>query len=82
VTPEPGAFTTIDGERFKVLEAEPAHDTARLAAGRIEARGGDVFIGTGDLPLRLVEVQPSGKKPMAATDWWRGRADQNEVFAV
>ncbi|MEF2979176.1 methionyl-tRNA formyltransferase [Subtercola sp. YIM 133946] len=82
VTPEPGAFTTIDGERFKVLEAEPAHDTAPLAAGRIEARAGDVLVGTADLPLRLVEVQPAGKKPMAAADWWRGRPDQNEVTAV
>jgi methionyl-tRNA formyltransferase len=84
VTPEPGAFTTIDGERFKILEAEAAHHAAGLLPGRIQSQAGEVLIGTADLPLRLIEVQPAGKKPMAAADWWRGRADradQNEVIA-
>jgi methionyl-tRNA formyltransferase len=84
VTPEPGAFTMIDGERFKILEAEPAHQAAAVLPGRIQSLAGEVLIGTADLPLRLIEVQPAGKKPMAAADWWRGRADradQNEVIA-
>ncbi|GGF23374.1 methionyl-tRNA formyltransferase [Subtercola lobariae] len=84
VTPEPGAFTVIDGERFKVLEAEPAHDAVALAPGRIQSQAGSVLVGTGDLPLRLVRVQPAGKNSMSAADWWRGRegrADQNEVIA-
>ncbi|RFA21295.1 methionyl-tRNA formyltransferase [Subtercola boreus] len=72
VTPEPGAFTSIGGERFKILEAEPAHDAPALAPGQIRLVGGTPVIGTADVPLRLVRVQPSGRKPMAAADWWRG----------
>jgi methionyl-tRNA formyltransferase len=51
---------------------------ARVEQGRGEA--GDVFemggagplIGTGDGLLRLLEVQPAGKKPMPGTDFARG----------
>jgi methionyl-tRNA formyltransferase len=73
VTPEPGAFTTIDGERLKVLGAAIAHDVPKLAPGRIEERGGRVFAGTASTPIELIEVQPAGKRAMPAADWWRGR---------
>lgn len=73
VTPEPGAFTTIEAERLKVHAAAIAHDIPRLAPGRIEERGGRVFAGTGSTPLELLEVQPAGKRSMPAPDWWRGR---------
>jgi methionyl-tRNA formyltransferase len=73
VTPEPGAFTTIDDERLKVHAAALAHDVPRLEPGRIEERGGRVFAGTGTIPIELIEVQPAGKRAMPAADWWRGR---------
>ncbi|RFA09397.1 methionyl-tRNA formyltransferase [Subtercola boreus] len=86
VTPEPGAFTTIAGERFKILEAEPARDTPPLPPGRIRLDGRSPVVGTADAPLRLVRVQPSGKKPMAAADWWRGvgsgAADDSTIEVV
>jgi methionyl-tRNA formyltransferase len=75
VTPEPGAFTLIDGERLKVQVAAIAHDAARLAPGRIEARAGRVLAGTATEPLELLRVHPAGKREMAAADWWRGRGD-------
>jgi methionyl-tRNA formyltransferase len=31
-----------------------------------------VYVGTGGHPVRLAEVQPFGKKRMAAADWARG----------
>ena len=73
VTPEPGAFTTIDGERFKVHAAAIAHDAPRLDAGTFAERGGRVYAGTASAPLELIEVQPAGKRAMPAADWWRGR---------
>jgi methionyl-tRNA formyltransferase len=72
VTPEPGAFTMIDDARLKVHAASIAHDVPRLEPGRIEERGGRVYIGTGSVPLELVDVQPAGKRAMPAADWWRG----------
>ena len=76
VTPEPGATTTLDGERFKVLGAGIAHGMQRLDPGVVAQRGSAVVVGTGDEPLELITVQPAGKKAMPALDWWRGRNGQ------
>jgi methionyl-tRNA formyltransferase len=73
VTPEPGAFTTVDGARLKVLDAAIARDVARVAPGHFELVGKALLIGTSSDPIELVTVQPAGKRPMAAADWWRGR---------
>ena len=79
VTPEPGAHTTFDGARFKVLRAAPS-DAPPLPAGRVAASGKDVVVGTGTTPLRLDTVQPSGKGAMNASDWFRGlRTDEPEL---
>ncbi|HAM26265.1 MAG TPA: methionyl-tRNA formyltransferase [Microbacteriaceae bacterium] len=74
VTPEPGAFTTHDGLRLKVLDAAIARGEQRLAAGHLAVAGNRLLVGTGSEPIELVTVQPAGKKPMRAADWWRGRA--------
>jgi methionyl-tRNA formyltransferase len=73
VTPEPGAHTTIDGARLKVLGARPAAmDAAPLAPGAIALVGREVLVGTATAPVALDRVQPAGKAAMAAGDWWRG----------
>jgi methionyl-tRNA formyltransferase len=72
VTPEPGAFTTVDGQRLKVLDAVIGRDEAPLAPGVFSGTG-RVLVGTGGQPLELLEVHPAGRRPMRAVDWWRGR---------
>ncbi|WP_374946917.1 methionyl-tRNA formyltransferase [Agreia sp.] len=71
-TPEPGAFSIIDGLRVKILEAAPAYETAALRPGVLGGDGARVLIGTASTPIELLRVQPAGKKPMPATAWWRG----------
>lgn len=73
VTPEPGAFTTIDGGRLKVLSAAIARDTPPLSPGVVELRGKSVVVGTGTVPIELLTVHPAGRKVMDAGSWWRGR---------
>ena len=73
VTPEPGAFTTLEGARVKVLDAVIARDAPRRAAGEFAIDGRRLIVGTSTDPIELITVQPAGKKPMAAPDWWRGR---------
>ncbi|MET3768060.1 methionyl-tRNA formyltransferase [Marisediminicola sp. UYEF4] len=73
VTPEPGASTTIDGARLKVLDAAIARDAARIAPGQLRLDGRRVLAGTASDAIELVTVQPAGKNAMAAADWWRGR---------
>ena len=73
VTPEPGASTTLDGQRFKVLEAIPAHDTLPLAPGQVERYDRRVLVGTGGGLIELLRVTAFGRPAMAAADWYRGR---------
>ncbi|OJX65026.1 MAG: methionyl-tRNA formyltransferase [Micrococcales bacterium 73-13] len=72
-SPEPGASTTLDGQRFKVVEAVPAHDGPQLPPGRAELFGRRVLVGTGSGLLELLTVTPFGRPRMAAADWFRGR---------
>ena len=73
VTPEPGAHTTVDGARLKLLEVRAADaDAPELPAGEIALHDRTVLVGTSTLPVALQRVQPAGKGGMAAADWWRG----------
>ena len=73
VTPEPGAHTTVDGQRLKILEAAPALDAEPLPSGHITGTKSAVLIGTATSPLAVTRVQPAGKGAMQAADWWRGQ---------
>lgn len=70
-SPEPTAWTTLDGERFRIALARPA-TTSALAPGALAVDGRAVLVGTGTVDLELLRVQPQGKREMAAADWARG----------
>ena len=80
-TPEPGATTTLDGERFKIHRIAAAPGARQLDPGVGALVDGRVLVGTGDGALELVRVQPAGRTAMAAADWWRGRRDGEARFA-
>lgn len=78
-TPEPGAHTTVVGQRLKVLAARRGPD-ASLAPREIRLVGKEVLVGTADGTISLLSVQPAGRGAMPAPDWWRGqRADSVEA---
>jgi methionyl-tRNA formyltransferase len=85
--PAPGPWTTFRGERLKLgpvrLAPDDAPDdgAAALAPGAIEVNRRSVRVGTGTSSVQLGEVQPHGRRPMAASDWARGaRIDPTERF--
>ena len=71
-TPAPGAWTTFEGERFKVGPVSPDPDESPLAPGELRVTKRSVHVGTSTVPVRLGQVRPFGKKAMAAADWARG----------
>jgi methionyl-tRNA formyltransferase len=73
VTPEPGAFTTMDGAALKVLAAAIARDVPPLEPGVFALDGKRVVVGTTTHPIELIQVHPAGRKSMDAASWWRGR---------
>lgn len=81
VTPEPGAHTTIDGQRLKILEAAPAGDADPLEPGAISSTRSALLFGTASAPLAVTRVQPAGKGAMSAVDWWRGQRDTEGLRA-
>ena len=68
--PAPGAWTTFDGDRFKINSGQLSGTV--LPPGALEITKRSVRVGTGTQALELGEVQAQGKKPMAAADWARG----------
>ncbi|MHB8328754.1 MAG: methionyl-tRNA formyltransferase [Acidimicrobiales bacterium] len=62
------AWTTFRGQRLRVRRATARQEPTSLAPGTMH--GGSVSTGAGVLELH--EVQPEGKRPMPAADWWRG----------
>ncbi|MEP6479057.1 MAG: methionyl-tRNA formyltransferase [Rhodoglobus sp.] len=73
VTPEPGASTTVDGARLKILSAVIARESLWLAPGQLAFVDRTVLVGTTTDPIELVQVQPAGRNQMDAGSWWRGR---------
>ncbi|MGW5382761.1 methionyl-tRNA formyltransferase [Nocardia sp. NPDC003963] len=70
VTPFPGAWTVVAGTRVKLGPVELVEEV--LPERQIEVRKSGVFIGTATTAVRLDQVQPQGKRMMAALDWARG----------
>ena len=69
--PFPGAWTLLDGERFKVGPVS-IDESVTLAPGELLVGKNSVHVGTGTVAVRLGSVKAFGKKEMAAADWARG----------
>ncbi|VAX36872.1 Methionyl-tRNA formyltransferase [hydrothermal vent metagenome] len=82
LSPWPGVQAEIAGIALKLLRAQPhqdAHKTPTPASAPTAPPGTLLdpaagLIACGEGVLQLLEVQPSGKKPMAWADFARGRA--------
>ena len=80
MNPEPMAWTTIGGDSIRILDARALGATSTEALsqgdsmiGSVSFHSNKVFVHCGNQTLlKLLELQPAGKNPMAATDWARG----------
>jgi methionyl-tRNA formyltransferase len=71
-TPSPGAWTTWQGERFKLGPVLPVESGESLPPGQLEVTKNAVHVGTATTPVALGRVKAFGKKEMDAADWARG----------
>jgi len=85
-TPAPGAWTMLGDTRLKLWPVRPLPpagagggsgsalpaDAGPLAPGQLWAWRARVFAGTATRPVELGDVQPPGKRRMAAAEWARG----------
>ncbi len=80
-SPKPGAWCWIyppggERKRLKILRSEVVDRQASPG----EILSSDPIIGSARHSLKLLEVQPEGKKGMRGADWFRGQ--KNILFAV
>jgi methionyl-tRNA formyltransferase len=78
--PWPGAHARFRGRGFQILKTRPAEVNLDGAPGTLHVRKSALLVccGQGET-LELIEVQPEGKKPMAAAAFLNGyRVGDNE----
>jgi methionyl-tRNA formyltransferase len=82
--PWPGAFTFVDGQRLVVRQAfVNARAAGDVPPGGLVALDGDAVVLScgGDTTLRVVQVQPEGKRVMTAREWRLGRRAEGPLRA-
>lgn len=79
VTPEPGAWTTVDGKTLRLETVQIATDTnaatvsnPALEPGVVSAQKNRILVGCSQGIVELSQVAPQGRKWMDAAAWWRG----------
>ena len=82
VTPNPGAWTMLADMRIKLGPVTVEESGVHLEPGRVEVERSLLRVGTGSDPILLGQIQPPGKKAMAAADWARGARLDPEVRAT
>lgn len=68
--PNPGATAKFRGEVLRITKAQVSEYSLPLR--EISLLGGSVLVGTSTSAVELLEVTPSGKKPMSAAAWANG----------
>ncbi len=85
LNPAPGAWTTLRATRLKVHGAQLPGPQFPLEPGRLSPgellAGAELWVGTGDGPLALTEVQLAGRRRMSGPELARGlRLEPGEML--
>ena len=76
MNPEPIAWFEYEGTPVRVLRSELVEEL-EIESGVVKMLDGKLLVGCGEGSVSLLEIQPAGKKPMSAADWYRGLRDEN-----
>jgi methionyl-tRNA formyltransferase len=72
LNPEPGTWTTLDKKSVKILQVEEIRNGRIDLPGKIYSEHGDCLVKCGDYSLKLINVQPEGKKEISGRDFLNG----------
>lgn len=85
ITPEPGAWTELNGQRVKMQGLRAVTDSAEGAdpvPGTARLDGRTVTVACGSGWVEVERLQPAGKKMMNAADWARGAGQLEQETVV
>jgi methionyl-tRNA formyltransferase len=71
LSPYPCAFFIYDGKSYKVYKTG-IKDTPQLNAGKLLQTKNEIFFGTSQGTIQILEIQPEGRKRMTAEEFLRG----------
>jgi methionyl-tRNA formyltransferase len=72
--PKPGAFTSLAGKDVKLYGARLVASDVKRQPGEVLAVDGDgLVVACVEGAVRILQVQPAGKKRITAEEWQRGR---------
>lgn len=81
--PAPGAYTLLNGERFKIWDAKVKQEMSEAKAGtvvRVDKEKLLIATGNGQL-LSLLSVQPAGKRALAIEEYLAGaEIEKGDLF--
>ena len=66
----PGTYLYINNNRYKIHEAETSK--AKVPKGKISIQGDKILIGLNDQSIKVLKIQPPGKKAMSSGDFING----------
>jgi len=75
MTPWPGAYSSWQGKRLKILRAELADGVVSVTGrpGQVIETAAGVMVVTGQGTIRLLQIQLAGKKATSVNEFLRGR---------
>lgn len=80
VSPVPGAWTELNGKRFKFMRARLS-DRQHTSPGEYVIDNKSLYVSGRDGMLRILELQPEGKKLMRTNDFLNGwKGENNGAF--
>ena len=81
--PAPGAYTLLNGERFKIWDAKVKEEMSEAKAGMVvQVDKEKLLVATGNgLLLSLLSVQPAGKRALAIEEYLAGaEIEKGDLF--
>lgn len=75
LSPYPAAWTDLGDTTIKVFATKVDSDMPSREPGRIYAEDGHLYADAADCRVEILELQPQGKRRMAAADFLRGNRD-------
>lgn len=80
LNPQPGAYILMHNKRYKIWQSEVSTEKCSLESGYLVSKNKEFAISfrNGTI-LKILNIQPTGKKPIAIKDFINGQGNQFKV---
>lgn len=72
LNPEPGTWSTLDKKSVKIIKVAEVRNGRIDLPGKIYSDNGECLVKCGDYSIKLITVQPEGKKEISGRDFLNG----------